>query len=166
MQSLAISYAEAVHAYLQRQGVPLPEVEPVLAFTNPRTHVDTAQPAVRIIQADAVDHFASNLRKFQPIMDWEDINELTELIINPPRPEPEEAAEQLPEPKFEPDMAEMEPDPSEVDPFRLEDAPAGRPGRGRFGFTRIQWIILGLMLLMELVIILAFAALILTNTVL
>lgn len=167
LQSLASSYAEAVHAYLQRQGVPLPEVEPVLAFTNPRTHVDTAQPAVRVIQADAVDHFASNLQKFQPIMDREDVDELTDLIINPPLPEPE------PEPQPEPDL-ELEPtqqeweeelDPSEVDPFRLEEAPADRTGLGgRLDFTRAQWIILGLLLLMEIVILLAFAAVILTNT--
>lgn len=164
LQSLATSYAQAVHAYLQRQGVPLPEVEPVLAFTNPRTHVDTAQPSVRIVQADAFDHFASNLLKFQPIMDQEDVNELTDLILNPPQPEPE------PEPADEPLAAPEEPtdrqvSPSEVDAFRLDDSPAARrASRSRFSFSRGQWIILGLLLLMEIVVVLAFATLILTNS--
>ncbi|MDX1600353.1 MAG: hypothetical protein R3191_02445 [Anaerolineales bacterium] len=160
LQSLAISYAEAVHAYLQSQGVPLPDVEPVLVFTNPRTHVDTAQPSVRVVQADAVDHFASNLQKFQPIMDREDVRDLTRLIIDPPPPpEPEE----VPEDRDEAAAGDL-PQPSDVDAFQLEDSPAARgAGSGRFNFNRSQWIILGLLFLMEIVIVLVFAALIFTD---
>ncbi len=182
VQSLAISYAEALHAFLQGQGVPLPDVEPVLVFTDPRTLVDTAQPAVRVVQADAVDRFAANLQKFQPIMDQEDISSLVDLILNPPQlpeaepdmavepeppPEPEPAFEG--EPAFEPEDREPEFDmdlsePADRDAIGLEDAPAARSeDGGLLNFSRSQWIVLGLLFLIEIVIVLVFAAIIFTD---
>jgi hypothetical protein len=165
--SLATTYAQALHTYLQSQSVPLPEVEPVLAFTNPRTHIDTAQPEVRIIQADAFERFANNLQRFQPIMDREDVDELTALIIRPPMPEPEPE----PEPVAETEQSlESEqpisraPDPSELDAFRLDDSPAVRRRQTPLGFTRAQWLILGLLFLMELLIVIVFAAVIYSNS--
>lgn len=177
LQSLATSYAEALHAFLQGQGVPLPDVEPVLVFTNPRTLVDTAQPEVRVVQADAVDRFAANLQKFQPIMDQEDISSLAELILNPP-PLPEAEAqvpveaEPTPEPEPTFELEDLEPEfdmelSESVDrgAFGLEEAPAAQTTEegGRFNFTRSQWIVLGLLFLMEIVIVLVFAAIIFTG---
>jgi hypothetical protein len=160
---LARSYAQALHAYLQSHGVPLPEVEPVIAVTNPRTHIDTANPSVRIIQADAFEHFASNLQKFQPIMDYEDVQELTGLILEPQLPEPE------PEPERETSdelLPSEEPSMTDVDAFRLEDSPAERERRSRvFGMTRSQLIVLGLLLIMELLVLFVFGAIIYVNNV-
>ena len=161
LQSVASSYAQAVHAYLQQQGVPLPEVEPVIAVTNPRTHIDTAQPAVRIIHADAFEHFASNLFKFQQIMDREDVDDLTELILHPPLPELDTARDESIDDLFELPEAP----PSDIDPFRLEDSPAARMSRrGRFGFNRPQWLVLGLLLLMEILVVIVGAAVIYANS--
>jgi hypothetical protein len=170
MQALAIANAQAVHSYLQSQGVPLPEVEPVLAFTDPKTHVDSANPEVRIVQADAFDHFATNLQKYQPIMDQEDIRELTGLILDPPKPEP--VVEEIPEEIIEETEVERSSRPrppaaDEVDPFRLEDSPAARQAEaGRLNFSRSQWLLLGLLALMNLLIIIVFAALIFSNSLL
>ena len=165
LQSYAMANAQAVHSYLQGHGVPLPEVEPVLAFTDPKTHVDSANPEVRIVQADAFDHFASNLKKFQPIMDQEDIRELSALILDPPKPEPEAEPEPMEEETAEPgneDAAKPRPPTSdELDPFRLEDSPAARQAEaGRFSFSRNQWILIGLLALMELLIVIVFGAII------
>lgn len=168
LQALAMANAQAVHSYLQSHGVPLPEVEPVLAFTDPKTHVDSANPEVRIVQADAFDHFAANLQKFQAIMDQEDIRELSQLILNPPKPEPEAEAEPIEEEMEEADRPEASkprpPAPDELDPFRLEDSPAARQAEaGRFNFSRNQWILLGLLALMEFLIVIVFAAIIYSN---
>ena len=162
LQSLADSYARAVHAYLQGQGVPLPEVEPVLAVVNPRTHIDTAGPSVRIVQADAFDHFANNLQKFQPIMDQEDVRELTQLIINPPMLEPEPDPELEPEPAIDEFGDDL---PTEFDPFQLEDSPAARQARSlRFGMTPRQLLLLGILLLMNLLVLFVFGAIILADS--
>jgi hypothetical protein len=93
LQSNVLLMARGIHRYLQAQGFPLPDLEAVLIFTNPQTHVDVANPAARIVLADAVDHFASKLLELKPIMDQEDIDLLVEAISHPSLPEPEPSAE-------------------------------------------------------------------------
>jgi hypothetical protein len=96
LQGIALNMAHQLLRFLKSQGYPLPEIESVLIFTNPRTHVDTARPSVRIVLADAIDHFASNLQKFPGIMDGEDIGAVLESLTSPrpagPVAEPEIAA--------------------------------------------------------------------------
>jgi len=86
-----LSMARGIHRYLQAQGFPLPDLEAVLIFTNPQTHVDVAAPAARIVLADAAEHFASKILELKAIMDQEDIDLLVEAISNPQLPEPEPA---------------------------------------------------------------------------
>lgn len=83
LQGIALTMANQLLRFLKSQGYPLPEIESVLVFTNPRTHVDTARPSVRIVLADAIDHFASNLQKFPAIMDGEDIGAVLESLASP-----------------------------------------------------------------------------------
>lgn len=160
MQTISSGFAQAVHTYLQGLGVPLPEVEPVIICTNPRAHVDTAHPSVRVIQSDAIAHFATNMQRFQPIMDREDIDMIRDLILRPQRPQ----AQPLEAPSFEDEIIELsgefdEAPSTDVDPFRLEDSPAAqRSRRGPFGFTTGQWVILGALLVIELLIVAIFAA--------
>jgi hypothetical protein len=96
LQGIALTMANQLLRFLKSQGYPLPEIESVLIFTNPRTHVDTARPSVRIVLADAIDHFASNLQKFPAIMDGEDIGAVLESLASPrpagPVAEPEPVA--------------------------------------------------------------------------
>lgn len=101
LQGAAMTMASQLLRFLKGQGYPLPEIEAVLIFTNPRTHVDTARPSVRIVLADAVDHFASNLQQFPAIMDSEDIAavleslstpKVAEAVIEEPAANPEAAA--------------------------------------------------------------------------
>lgn len=104
LQGAAMTMASQLLRFLKGQGYPLPEIEAVLIFTNPRTHVDTARPSVRIVLADAVDHFASNLQQFPAIMDGEDIAAVleslstpkaAEVVIEEPAVNPEAAAAAL-----------------------------------------------------------------------
>jgi hypothetical protein len=96
LQGITLTMANQLLRFLKSQGYPLPEIESVLIFTNPRTHVDTARPSVRIVLADAIDHFASNLQKFPAIMDGEDIGAVLGSLTSPrpatPVAEPETSA--------------------------------------------------------------------------
>ena len=88
LQGITLNMANQLLRFLKSQGYPLPEIESVLIFTNPRTHVDTARPSVRIVLADAIDHFASNLQKFPAIMDGEDIGAVLDSLATPKPAEP------------------------------------------------------------------------------
>jgi hypothetical protein len=82
-QALALEHAEAVLRYLVGRGYGLPDVEAVLIFTNPRTHVDSARPRVRIVMADGIEHFAANLLQLKPIMDGEDVEAVVNALLFP-----------------------------------------------------------------------------------
>jgi hypothetical protein len=163
LQLEVIKNAQLVHRYLEHQGYPLPDVEPVLLLTNPRGHVDTARPTARIVQSDAIDHFAANILELPPIMDQEDISLLTEALINPRPSESEPELE--PEPEPEP-LAEPEPAPeifleTEETITTAHEAPI--PPRqisirlGGLRLSKRQWILLGVITFFEIVILIIFA---------
>jgi len=162
LQSRVLMMAQSVLTYLQEKGYALPEVEAILLFTNPKTHVDTSDPEARIVQADAIDHFAVNINQFQAIMNQDDILELSEVLTKPTRPKPESEPEPVPEP---------EPEPRPIDPIELPqesademDAAFGSSASGltprkerslkpsRFPFSRRQWILLIILVFFELMI--------------
>ncbi len=82
-QAIVLGHAEAVLNYLVGQGYGLPDVEAVLVFTNPRTHVDSARPRVRIVMADGIEHFAANIQQLKPIMDGEDVEAVVSALLFP-----------------------------------------------------------------------------------
>jgi hypothetical protein len=174
LQHMAVTTAEVILRYLHERGYSLPEVEPVLAFSNPRAHVDAAHPNARIVQADGVDHLAANLRQLPPIMDGEDVNLVVDALLRPkaPEPEPEPPA---PAPRAARLLAPSGPPPpgpfpeaaplAGAGPFRLEERPvASSRRRRRLRLNRRQWILLGLLLAAEVVIVAVFAVLIAQNT--
>jgi hypothetical protein len=93
LQHICGGKAETLLKYLNSAGFPLPEVEAVLIFIDPRTHVDTAGPRVRIVLSDAIEHFSANMMQLPPIMDHEDISGVVDALLYPrgaegePRPE-------------------------------------------------------------------------------
>ena len=175
LQAQTLDLAQLVHRYLEKylesqgylegQEYNLPEVEAVLVFANPRTHVDTARPRIRIVQTDAIDHFAANLIEFQPIMDQEDIDILVEAFIEPKFPEPEPVAEA--EEELEPSVAPYE-FVEEGDVFTSEVESVAMPIQAvnrlsSLPFTRSQWILLAVIVFFELIILIIFTMLILRN---
>jgi hypothetical protein len=152
LQFRALAFARGLMRYFESQGFPLPELEAVLLFTNPLTHVDTAGPQARIVLSDAFEHFAASILEGQKIMDQEDIHMLVDSVLNPKLPEPE------PEPEL--DGAGQEVLESEALRPR-EDRQDLKPAL-RFGhFTRRQWIVIGALGVFQLILILTVAAIVL-----
>jgi hypothetical protein len=169
LQSRVIQMAKVVHLYLQDQGYALPDVEAVLVFTNPRTHIDQSSPYSRIVQTDAIEHFAANLKQAFQVMDQEDIRALTEALINPPEPEP------IPEEVFHVEAFDLEPKPApvrvreEIDRFVAEPEPMAVGDRiaswsDRLSLSKRQWILLGVMAFFEIVILIILTMLVIANT--
>lgn len=79
-----IRMANAVKAFIERQGVKLPvNVEPVLIAGNPGLHVETVRPAIKVIMIDGIKSFASGIATATPALRPEAVHEFTERIINP-----------------------------------------------------------------------------------
>ena len=52
--------AQAVSDYLSQQGQFVPEVTPVLIFSDPGVHIDANRPAIRLVLADGIDRLVSS----------------------------------------------------------------------------------------------------------
>ncbi|MBN2555478.1 MAG: hypothetical protein JXA97_06015 [Anaerolineales bacterium] len=170
LQMQALMMSQSLHKYFQDQGYPLPEIEAVLLFTNPRTHVDTARPRIRILLADAIEHFASNLQQFQPIMDQEDILALIDALDHPRVEEPE----LIPEAVREEDSGQEEVDllrgPTSTTDIFIREPAIVRPSISkptifsRMNLKRKQWILLAVMTFFEIVVLIVLVMLVLANT--
>ena len=143
----------------------------------------------RIVLADAVEHFASNLQREQAIMDAEDVRLVVDAILRPKQAEPEPAPAPVVRPTAPPAPAIRPMGPSGPpsaaqtfadaapvagpSPFHLEarSAPLARRRaaeisrrRRWLGLTRRQWILLGLLLFGELVVVGVFALVVYIDT--
>ncbi len=163
---LVQGYAQTVLQYLRNQGYPLPEVEAVLIFTNPKTHVDSIKPEVRIVLTDAIDHYAVNLLKFQPIMDIDDIREVKDALIQLPSPKPEVEPEEEPAAPEEGAMESM-PAPRRSRQAREQAALTPRKprpiGGGLFGLSTRELAVLGVMAFFQIIILIVMVILVVTD---
>lgn len=168
----ALGYAEILHSKLRELGYDVPHVEPVIIFTNPRTHIDSHSSVTRIVQADAIDRFASNLLQDHPLMDQDDIAELSAALTQSPEPEPEPEIQQAPRAAARPvDPIDL-PDESslELEAFYAGDRSGLTPrkqrqlGLSRLPFSRRQLIVLGVLLFFEILILSVTAIIVIANT--
>lgn len=171
-QDTILGISSVLKKALEGQGLTLVDIESVLIFTNPRTLIDTARPRVRVVPADAVDYFAANLEQLPEILDKEDISYLKDILLRLTKPSPEEN----PVPEAEELQAEpVEESPSTLSeyqdslysseaedfgfPDEVEESTVTQPG-SRFRFQRRQWLILGFLFIIEVLILAVFALLI------
>ena len=179
--------ARALQAFIERQGVKLPKpVEPVILAANPGLHIESMQPAVRIILVDALERWAASLESAAPVFTLETAHELADRIVNP-RPakkdeQPEVAAKAADEVEtsrasaifraadearpFDPadlEFAFDEGEGLEVPADRMESNPAvPLPSRARakrrfLGMTARQLMLLGGMILFEVCLLIGLA---------
>jgi len=154
LQFRALAFARGLIRYFESQGFPLPQLEAVLLFTNPQTHVDSAGPQTRIVLADAFEHFAASILEEQTIMDQEDIHMLVDSLLNPKLPEPEPELDEAGEESFESEALRPREDRQDLKALR------------RFGrFTTRQWIVIGVLGVFQLILVLAIAFIVLGDVI-
>ena len=170
-------YSQSLLRHLEHAGFGLPEVETVLLFTVPRTHVDAIRPEVRVVPTDAIEHFVNNMLKTDPIMDQDDILAVREAILETQKLAAQQAQAEASaagmaeeehelapaawpthEPQMEEAQAPFEQPPEEILPFQV-------PGFiQNLGLTPRQWIIIGAMAFIELVVIIILAVVIISGS--
>ncbi|MFQ5943298.1 MAG: hypothetical protein ACE5JF_07075 [Anaerolineales bacterium] len=152
LQFRALAFARGLLRYFESQGFPLPDLEAVLMFTNPQTHVDTVGPQARIVLADAFEHFAAKILEGGTIMDQEDIHMLVDSLLNPKLPEPEQEVE----------LDESGQEIFESEALRPRDERRDLKPRRRIGsFTTRQWALLAVLGAFQLIIMLVIAFIVL-----
>lgn len=124
-----------IKTYLNSEGIKV-DIEAVLFLSDPGIHVDTIHPAARIVLTDAVDRFTAGIMAEHPLINSLEVERITNILARSVK------EESIPTPTEE---IEDEVEPSE--PVRLP-------------FTRKQWLLLGSILLLEVVILIAFAFLV------
>jgi hypothetical protein len=79
--------ARAVHVYLERQGMPGIDVDPVLLCTDPGIHVETIRPSVRVVMTDAMDRFIAGLQQAQITLTGPEVEIIVERLTSRPAPD-------------------------------------------------------------------------------
>lgn len=138
----------------------LPRVEAVILFTHPGAHLEQQQPAIRLIQADAIARFAAGLLQIRPRLEPELVQRLAERLNQPEQPPVVPDVELLPE---EPKPA----DPAQA--ARLPSIPEEEPEvikriARKASFNRYQWSVLALLLFLNLLVLIVAIVIILIIT--
>ena len=88
-----IRMANAIQAFIERQGVKLPaSPEPVLIAGDPGLHIESVRPAIKVMMIDGIKSFVSGLATGKAILSPEQVFDYTERILNPRVPKTETSA--------------------------------------------------------------------------
>jgi hypothetical protein len=142
----------AVEAFLTRHSQRPLELQSVLFFSNPGTHVDVIRPAIRIVLMDGLERFISSLTQTRTFLKNEEIQVIVETLTRPPAA-PEGAEAHLP--------AGSSPDHLRTSLGKASAAPDKITRRyesfsSRFKLTTPQWIILGVVGMLEILLLVGF----------
>jgi hypothetical protein len=136
--------AGAVQTYLHENSYNDLSVDSVLTFTNPGTHVDAIRPDVRVVLIDALERFAAQLTGDPPILDQQRRFKLVEFLTEKLKSQPEES-----QPNETPTS----------DISHSLDAgfdSALKPIRRKANFSKRQWLILGVFVIVEVIVLVLF----------
>lgn len=150
----ALGLSADVKEFMNQSHQLLLEPTPLLIFGQPGAHIESNQPAVRILRVDAVDRFLSGLQQSQPLLDAIEIRKLVEIMVIAADDTLRLAA--LPQEKRPPRQIKV--------PQVLTDSLYAEPklpkSVSKIRLSRKQWSLLILMLVVEFIAVIAFLVLI------
>jgi hypothetical protein len=153
--------ARAVEKFLTGQGYELPEVEPVLVFTEPGVHIETVRPVVRVILIDGLERFTAGLAQGYPILEKEDVQKIADLFSDSMGLKNLDASAY---PKQ--DVFSFTDEEAETNPSWLDQIPAGEgivSTLNKIPFSSRQWLLLGTMMIVNVFVLLTFILLVLVS---
>ena len=141
----------AVEAFLARRGHRLLEIQSVLLFSNPGTHVDAIRPAVRVVLMDGLERFISSLAQTRTFLAGEDIQSIIDAILQPPASSaPGAAGGETPVQVQERDAPSL----PKAAPTKLTQSYVSFTNR--FALSARQWILLAAIAVLEILLLVAF----------
>ena len=157
--TLTTQLARTVELYLASHGVRNHQIGAGVVFTNPGIHVEIARPVVRVVLIDALDRLISGILQGRLMYDREEVENIVNLFTNPPAEtlegaEVEEAVLEISHPE----------DRNVAGQGNLEKIDSTFSKVEKLPFTSRQWLLLGALILVNIVILVAFVVFILLNT--
>jgi hypothetical protein len=150
---------QAVAAFMTARGAPPYEIEPVLFFSHPGTHVDSVRPAVRIVLMDGLERFIAGLVQSRVSMEKEEVDKTVDFFLKSMG-----VSERDLSPYPERDSFSFVDEPDAAKETLLDRVPRGEglvKTLNKIPFTRGQWFVLGFMVFIDIFILIAFLVLIL-----
>jgi len=148
-------YAQKLGSILDVHGKSHPEVTPLLILANPGVHIESSNPAIRIVLVDGIDNLISTLLNSEEIIAPNTINTLAEslaVMADPEKAIPMGEGEDffgkdlyVPEKKAPPKMPSIS---------LPSDMPLPEVDK-KLQFSKKQWIILGVLLFFTILVLLA-----------
>jgi hypothetical protein len=147
--------ARAVKDFLASHGVMPSQVEPVLVFTNPGIHIETVRPIVRIVLVDALNRFISGIVRSRVIYDQEQVQNIVDLLTIPPDASSDPGAD------GQGGFAIAAQERMESATANLERFDNAFSKVEKLPFSSRQWVVLGGLILINIIILVAFVVYIL-----
>jgi len=148
-------YAQKLGSILDVHGKSHPEVTPLLILANPGVHIESSNPAIRIVLVDGIDNLISTLLNSEEILAPNTINTLADslaVMADPEKAIPMGEGEDffgkdlyVPEKKAPPKMPSIS---------LPSDMPLPEVDK-KLQFSKKQWIILGVLLFFTILVLLA-----------
>ncbi|MBN2499952.1 MAG: NERD domain-containing protein [Anaerolineales bacterium] len=79
--ALTRQLSQAVDKYLHENGIDLPEIEPVLIFTEASAHIDLSRPMVRIVPFEGIERFILNVKNLPKLLDQDTAFHIVRLLM-------------------------------------------------------------------------------------
>ncbi len=156
------SMSRAVLDYLSSHGERQIPVEPVLVFTNPGIHIETVRPIVRIVLVDALDQFISGIVQSRLLYDSDKVQKIVDLFTTPEDNSLDIGAEEQAGFSITSQARAQERIDSAAAQFDRIDSTFSNVER--LPFSSRQWMILGGLILVNIIILAAFVIYLLFST--
>ncbi len=164
------NWAKSFSDYLGGLGIVLPAIEPVLFFSEAGAHIDTSRPTARIVLADGLPHFLTGVFQAKPVLENEEIRQIVTAIAGEEALEPSHAGLEIKDDfslheKRAPEKPVQKPpeQPSRLAAIGREEPQIVRRVSQFIPFTSKQWLLLGLLLLVTIIILIALVFVIMIN---
>lgn len=143
--------AQVVSAFLTHRGQAVSEVTPVLLFSDPGVHVDQNRPAIRLVLADGVDSLVASFLQANEILNPINVKAICDVFDNIAHPIT--PVTDKPEDFFGKDLGLGVEKPKPKAPLPVPELNLDLPPfMKRLKFTRAQWIILGLIVVLNIMV--------------
>jgi hypothetical protein len=144
-------YQKTIEGYFKQHNFTAPMDRGVMIFVSPETVVESIRPRVRIIQADGIKNFARELSIAKAVFSDMDFKAAVNLLSHPKLPPKSKQQKAPPVELLEPLPMDDEPD--------IVDETIAKATR-TFNFSRREWVIIGVLAFLLVVVFIVLAALI------